>query len=59
MRQTAHSNDPARGERHHTRTDERGSFSIARCSCGWAGPARRARARAREDAAAHELPRMS
>ncbi|MFH8984106.1 hypothetical protein [Streptomyces varsoviensis] len=38
---------------HTTTTTENGSFCIARCACGWYGPARRARARAREDAAAH------
>lgn len=32
---------------------ERGSFSEARCACGWRGPARRSRQRARQDAAAH------
>ncbi|MFG2194740.1 hypothetical protein [Streptomyces sp. NPDC048639] len=41
------------GEQHHTRTVEQGSFCAARCSCGWAGPARRARERARADAARH------
>ncbi|MFH8366470.1 hypothetical protein [Streptomyces sp. NPDC018031] len=39
---------------HRTTTVEKGSFSTARCSCGWFGPARRARSRAREDAAGHE-----
>ncbi|MER7515277.1 hypothetical protein [Streptomyces sp. NPDC126499] len=39
---------------HHTETTERGSFAIARCSCGWRGPARRSRERARTDAAEHE-----
>ncbi|WP_425584040.1 hypothetical protein [Streptomyces roseoviridis] len=39
---------------HHTETTERGSFAIARCSCGWRGPARRSRERARADAAEHE-----
>ncbi|MFI8325953.1 hypothetical protein [Streptomyces sp. NPDC085529] len=38
---------------HHTTTTERGSFAVARCSCGWAGPARRSRDRARTDAAEH------
>ncbi|MFF3322284.1 hypothetical protein [Streptomyces sp. NPDC002889] len=38
---------------HITTTTERGSFAMARCSCGWAGPARRSRDRARTDAAAH------
>ena len=32
---------------------EKGSFSHAACDCGWRGPARRSRKRAREDAAAH------
>ncbi|MFE5126067.1 hypothetical protein [Streptomyces sp. NPDC056669] len=40
-------------------TMERGSFSIARCTCGWSGPARRARATARDDAAAHATARHS
>ncbi|MFE2294327.1 hypothetical protein [Streptomyces sp. NPDC059452] len=34
-------------------TTERGSFCLARCTCGWAGPARRSRDRARTDAAEH------
>ncbi|MFG2872733.1 hypothetical protein [Streptomyces sp. NPDC048338] len=38
---------------HETTTTERGSFATARCSCGWRGPARRSRERARTDAAAH------
>ncbi|MFD7747455.1 hypothetical protein ACFV2V_26540 [Streptomyces sp. NPDC059698] len=38
---------------HTTTTIERGSFCLARCSCGWAGPARRSRDRARTDAADH------
>lgn len=32
---------------------EKGSFAHATCDCGWRGPARRSRKRAREDAAAH------
>ncbi|MFE9040095.1 hypothetical protein ACFY9F_30595 [Streptomyces sp. NPDC012421] len=43
---------PATGP-HHTTTQERGSFALARCSCGWSGPARRSRDRARTDAAEH------
>ncbi|MFJ9829120.1 hypothetical protein ACIRSU_32810 [Streptomyces sp. NPDC101160] len=39
---------------HHTETMERGSFAFARCSCGWTGPARRSRDRARTDAAEHQ-----
>ncbi|WP_228995001.1 hypothetical protein [Streptomyces sp. DH8] len=38
---------------HTTTTIERGSFCLARCTCGWAGPARRSRDRARTDAAEH------
>ncbi|MFF3289448.1 hypothetical protein [Streptomyces sp. NPDC003023] len=47
--------DPAAGEpaTHQTTTVERGSFAIARCSCGWSGPARRSRDRARTDARSH------
>ncbi|MGK5632718.1 hypothetical protein [Streptomyces sp. URMC 123] len=43
---------PAAGD-HRTVTVENGAFCAARCSCGWLGPARRARAKARADAAAH------
>lgn len=32
---------------------EKKSFIQARCDCGWEGPARRSRKKAREDAAAH------
>ncbi|MEU9360209.1 hypothetical protein AB0D35_19120 [Streptomyces sp. NPDC048301] len=42
---------------HSTTTVERGSFCLARCSCGWAGPARRSRDRARTDAAEHSAGR--
>ncbi|MFJ8754068.1 hypothetical protein ACIREO_32800 [Streptomyces sp. NPDC102441] len=38
---------------HSTTTVERGSFCLARCVCGWSGPARRARDRARTDAEQH------
>lgn len=38
---------------HSATTIERGSFCLARCSCGWSGPARRSRDRARTDAADH------
>ncbi|MFE2601595.1 hypothetical protein ACFXCZ_34850 [Streptomyces sp. NPDC059396] len=38
---------------HITSTLERGSFCLAHCSCGWSGPARRSRDRARTDAASH------
>ncbi|MEI7030980.1 hypothetical protein [Streptomyces pratensis] len=44
---------PAPSAGHSTTTVERGSFCLARCTCGWSGPARRARDRARTDAAAH------
>ncbi|GEB51467.1 MULTISPECIES: hypothetical protein [Streptomyces] len=38
---------------HRADTRERGSFCYAQCSCGWRGPARRARDRARLDAGTH------
>ncbi|MEV0097372.1 hypothetical protein [Streptomyces sp. NPDC050738] len=38
---------------HRTTTTERGSFCTARCTCGWTGPARRSRDRARTDATEH------
>ncbi|KRV51189.1 hypothetical protein AQ490_02395 [Wenjunlia vitaminophila] len=38
---------------HRAGTTEDGSFCTARCRCGWAGPARRSRDRARRDAAEH------
>ncbi|GAA2130701.1 hypothetical protein [Streptomyces synnematoformans] len=44
---------PRSGGTHRTSTSEQGAFAYARCSCGWIGPARRARSRARADAVAH------
>ncbi|MEK8144326.1 hypothetical protein NKH18_28215 [Streptomyces sp. M10(2022)] len=38
---------------HSTTTVERGSFCLARCTCGWSGPARRSRDLARTDAGHH------
>ncbi|WP_320785057.1 hypothetical protein [Streptomyces sp. CRN 30] len=38
---------------HRTTTVEQGPFCSARCSCGWRGPARRARSLARTDAREH------
>ncbi|MEU5419983.1 hypothetical protein [Streptomyces sp. NPDC020667] len=38
---------------HSTSTSETGSFCSAHCTCGWRGPARRARSLAREDATSH------
>ncbi|MGK5641365.1 hypothetical protein ACSNOK_24055 [Streptomyces sp. URMC 126] len=38
---------------HRVSTSERGAFCTARCTCGWLGPARRARSLARADADAH------
>ncbi|MEU7427893.1 MULTISPECIES: hypothetical protein [unclassified Streptomyces] len=46
--------EPARpGHEHLTTTAEQGRFCVARCSCGWRGPARRARSQARTDAEGH------
>ncbi|MFD4634620.1 hypothetical protein ACFVYR_28125 [Streptomyces sp. NPDC058284] len=39
---------------HRTTTVEKGRFIAAHCACGWRGPARRARSKARTDAAEHE-----
>ncbi|MCX4779393.1 hypothetical protein [Streptomyces sp. NBC_01264] len=38
---------------HSTSTSERGAFSLAACTCGWRGPARRSRDLARKDARGH------
>ncbi|WP_078508552.1 hypothetical protein [Streptomyces zinciresistens] len=38
---------------HRTTTVERGPFCTAHCTCGWRGPARRARSLARSDAESH------
>ncbi|MFG2803396.1 hypothetical protein [Streptomyces pseudovenezuelae] len=38
---------------HRTQMVEQGRFCLARCTCGWRGPARRARSQARADAAGH------
>lgn len=38
---------------HRAETVERGRFCLARCTCGWRGPARRARSLARRDAERH------
>ncbi|MEU1806688.1 hypothetical protein [Streptomyces sp. NPDC019937] len=42
-----------------TTTVEKGAFCLARCTCGWTGPARRARSMARDDASAHTTDRHS
>ncbi|MET7702816.1 MULTISPECIES: hypothetical protein [unclassified Streptomyces] len=39
---------------HRTTTIEQGRFCLARCTCGWRGPARRARSLARADAEGHD-----
>ncbi|MFC3348303.1 hypothetical protein ACFOOM_12900 [Streptomyces echinoruber] len=44
--------DDTDGE-HRTTTVEQGRFCVARCACGWRGPARRARSAARADAEEH------
>ncbi|MEW2163272.1 hypothetical protein AB0912_09755 [Streptomyces sp. NPDC007084] len=38
---------------HRATTVEQGPFCLARCTCGWRGPARRARSQARMDATTH------
>ncbi|WP_203615876.1 hypothetical protein [Streptomyces sp. SID13726] len=44
---------PSEPPAHLTQTVEQGRFCLARCSCGWRGPARRARSQARADAEGH------
>ncbi|WP_346779916.1 hypothetical protein [Streptomyces sp. S3(2020)] len=41
---------------HLTTTVDQGPFCTARCTCGWRGPARRARSQARTDAQGHTTP---
>ncbi|MEU6395232.1 hypothetical protein [Streptomyces sp. NPDC046939] len=41
---------------HATTVEEQGRFAAARCTCGWRGPARRARSKARSDAEEHARP---
>ncbi|WP_406726696.1 hypothetical protein WJ438_21605 [Streptomyces sp. GD-15H] len=42
-------------QEHRTTTSEQGRFCVARCTCGWRGPARRARSQARTDAQKHSV----
>ncbi|MGC9543706.1 hypothetical protein [Streptomyces sp. UG1] len=44
---------PGDPSNHRTTMVEKGPFCAAHCSCGWRGPARRARSLARDDAAGH------
>ncbi|MFD5075394.1 hypothetical protein [Streptomyces sp. NPDC058371] len=50
MAQQDEANPP---QEHRTTTTEQGRFCLARCTCGWRGPARRARSLARTDATTH------
>jgi hypothetical protein len=52
-RQPERPEDGAEQVVHRAETVERGRFCLARCTCGWRGPARRARSLARTDAEAH------
>ncbi|MFD5631408.1 MULTISPECIES: hypothetical protein [unclassified Streptomyces] len=45
--------ETAQTQEHRTTTVEQGRFCLARCTCGWRGPARRARSMARTDALEH------
>ncbi|MGP4046293.1 hypothetical protein [Streptomyces sp. 2A115] len=45
--------DDSTPRNHRTTTIEQGRFCLARCTCGWKGPARRARSLARADAEGH------
>ncbi|MFI5806629.1 hypothetical protein [Streptomyces sp. NPDC051561] len=42
---------------HPATTSEAGSFAYAHCPCGWRGPSRRSRDKARQDATAHAQQR--
>ncbi|MBW1603346.1 hypothetical protein JJV70_14800 [Streptomyces sp. JJ66] len=46
-------NAPATSAGHRISMRDNGPFVSAHCACGWRGPGRRARSRARDDAAAH------
>ncbi|MER7488158.1 hypothetical protein ABTY20_20050 [Streptomyces sp. NPDC126497] len=48
-----HQDDGQTPAPHTTTTVEQGPFCAARCTCGWRGPARRARSQARTDARNH------
>ncbi|MEW2077473.1 hypothetical protein ACFZAG_14305 [Streptomyces sp. NPDC012403] len=48
-----HQDDEPTPAHHITTTTEQGPFCMARCTCGWRGPARRARSQARKDAQNH------
>ncbi|MFE9098844.1 hypothetical protein [Streptomyces sp. NPDC007264] len=48
-----HQKAPLGPDQHRTTTIEQGRFCVARCTCGWRGPARRARSLARSDAEGH------
>ncbi|MDT0570933.1 hypothetical protein RM704_26315 [Streptomyces sp. DSM 3412] len=51
----AHQDEPIPPQQHRTTTVDQGRFCVARCTCGWRGPARRARSLARTDAEGHAL----
>lgn len=53
MVDVAHQDEEAAPRQHTATTTEQGPFCVARCSCGWRGPARRARSQARTDAENH------
>ncbi|MGW0766924.1 hypothetical protein [Streptomyces sp. NPDC002676] len=53
MRQEDGPQRARQGQEHLATTTEQGRFCVARCTCGWRGPARRARSQARTDAADH------
>ena len=54
----AKSDDPTKGDS-PLHLVEKGNFTHARCDCGWRGPGRRSRKKAREDAAAHLLDKCA
>ncbi|MFJ3232182.1 hypothetical protein [Streptomyces sp. NPDC086787] len=53
MTQQGGPDSAGQGPEHQVSTCEQGRFCVARCTCGWRGPARRARSQARTDAEGH------
>ncbi|MEU3147207.1 MULTISPECIES: hypothetical protein [unclassified Streptomyces] len=47
--------DTEHPQEHRITTAELGPFCFARCSCGWRGPARRARSLARAEGRKHAM----
>ncbi|MCP3770928.1 MULTISPECIES: hypothetical protein [Streptomyces] len=53
--QSTKEHSPGHSPEHLITTAELGPFCFARCSCGWRGPARRARSLARTEGRKHVM----